>query len=114
MKTTYSLALFASALLMLSACTGDPNARSGVFFSQSQAQERIDKINERTLEEELALADAQNEGKSLRSKLNKLRAEQRRLEAQIAECENPSEVQQLREQVKKLQEEVRVLNELAQ
>ncbi len=112
MKTTCRFALFASFALLAS-CTGDPNVRSGVFFSQRQAQERIDKINARSLEEELALADAQKKTKTLRSELNRLRAQQRRLEAQLAESEDRAEINQLRERLKRLQEEVRVLSELA-
>ncbi len=107
-KTTAIAAL----LLLLSACSGDPYARTGVFFSQSQAQERIDTIKEKTLEEELALLDAQKENKSLTQKRNKLLAENKRIKAQIANCEDPTERQQLLEKKAQLERELQALTDL--
>ncbi len=99
-------------LLLLTACSGDPNARTGIFFSQSQAQERIDSINKLTLAEELALLDKQKETADLKKKLNSLKAERRRIQAAIARESAPDERERLLEQKAKLEAEIQALSDL--
>ncbi len=57
-------------LLLLPACTGDPYARSGIFFSPSKARLRISDIHDKSQEEKRSLHRERKQMKGMQVNLS--------------------------------------------